>query len=198
MSARTRVRIVVAIVALLAAALVVAVTIVQSRDEREPAPEPQATPLPQPLFYPDFGLPSDLVGLAPREQLEALQERAAAGDVQALLVLGVAYQRAGERDSAREAFDRALEREPGNLRARVAAAVIRFDRDEPAAAFSRLGPLARDHPRAALVRFHLGLLLLWIRELEEARVQLERALAADPSGFYGREARALLERLPQS
>lgn len=198
MSARARVRLVVSIIALLAAALVVAVTIVQSGEEREQAPQAPATPLPRPLFYPDFGLPSDLVGLAPREQLEALQERAGEGDVQALLVLGVAYQRAGERDSAREAFDRALDLEPGNLRARVAAAVIRFDRNEPAAAFSRLGPLARDHPQAAVVRFHLGLLLLWIGQVAEARVQLERALAVEPEGFYGREARDLLVRLPES
>ena len=62
-------------------------------------------------------------------------------------------------------------------------------------AFSRLGPLAQAHPRSPLVRFHLGLLLLWIRDVENARKQLQRAADADRDGFYGREARALLSRL---
>jgi tetratricopeptide (TPR) repeat protein len=194
-SPRARARLVVSILALLAAALVVGITVVQSREKREEAPAAPAPQLPRPLFYPDFGLPADLAGLEPREQVEALTERADAGDVESLLVLGAAYQRAGRRDEARAAFDRALELEPGNLRAGVAAAVVRFDPEAPAAAFSRLGPLARDHPRAGVVRYHLGILLLSIRQVDEARMQLERALAEDPAGFYGREARDLLTRL---
>lgn len=198
MSPRTRVRLVVAGIAVLAAALVVGITLVQSREDGEERPEAQAAALPRPLFHPDFGLPPDLAGLEPREQVEALTERADAGDVEALLVLGAAYQRAGRPDDARAAFDRALALEPGDLRAGVAAAVVRFDPAAPTAAFSRLGPLARDHPQAAIVRYHLGLLLLWIRQVDEARAQLERALAEDPDGFYGREARELLARLSES
>jgi tetratricopeptide (TPR) repeat protein len=200
MSPRARVRLVVGGIAVLAAALVVGITLVQSRGTGETAEAPgaEAAPLPRPFFYLDFRLPPDLAGLAPREQVEALRERADAGDVEALLVLGGAYQRAGRRDSARAAFDRALDLDPSDVRAGVAAAVVRFDPEAPAAAFSRLGPLARDHPQAAVVRYHLGLLLLWIRQADEARAQLEQALAADPGGFYGREARNLLARLSES
>ncbi len=74
----------------------------------------------------------------------------------------------------------------------MAAAVARFDKDDPSQAFSRLGPLSREHPRAAVVRFHLGLLLLWIRAVAEAEQQLTQAVRADPASIYAREARKLL------
>jgi len=81
------------------------------------------------------------------------------------------------------------------LYAKVAAAVARFDKDDPSAAFSRLGPLARDHPDSALLRFHLGVLLLWIRDVQDARAQLEKAAATMPVSLYSREAKSLLSRL---
>src|SRR3712207_8076834 len=49
-----------------------------------------------------------------------------------------------------------------------------------AAAFSRLGPLSRRFPRSASVRFHLGVLLLWQGDLDEAERQLELARQAAP------------------
>jgi len=85
--------------------------------------------------------------------------------------------------------------DPESVDARVAAAVGRFDKDSPSDAFSRLGPLARDHPDAAVVRYHLGLLLLWLANLDEARKQLTLARDAEPEGFYGRQADRLLTRL---
>jgi hypothetical protein len=97
--------------------------------------------------------------------------------------------------AASAAFTHALELEPDDLDAQVADAVGRFDKAEPAAAFSRLGPLASRNPRSGVVRFHLGLLLLWIRDVEGAETQLERAVRADPDGFYGTEAKRLLSGL---
>lgn len=108
---------------------------------------------------------------------------------------GVALQRAGRPVSALRAFERALAAEPDSLEAQVAVAVARFDKDEPAQAFSRLGPLARDHPEAEIVRYHLGLLLLWIRALDEAEEQLSRAARGD--GAYARLARDLLARVQE-
>lgn len=149
----------------------------------------------RPFFFPSFGGPPELEELAAAEQLSELRRRAERGRVDELLLYGVALQRIGRPVSARAAFDRALAANPDSVDAQVAAAVARFDKDDPAAAFSRLGPLARDHPRAEVVRFHLGLLLLWIRQVEEARRQLD--LAADGRGFYAREARDLLSRLAE-
>jgi tetratricopeptide (TPR) repeat protein len=148
-----------------------------------------------PFFYPDFRAPASIQELPPAEQLDALAEDAANGGVRASLLYGVALQRVGQTVSARAAFARALTLAPHDLAAQVADAVGRFDKSSPAGAFSRLGPLARSHPRAAIVRFHLGLLLLWIRDVKDARIQLERAAAVDRGGTYGKEARALLSRL---
>jgi tetratricopeptide (TPR) repeat protein len=108
---------------------------------------------------------------------------------------GVALQRAGRPVSALRAFERALAAEPDSLEAQVAVAVARFDKDEPAQAFSRLGPLAGEHPEAEIVRYHLGLLLLWIRALDEAEEQLSRASQGD--GSYARLAQDLLARVEE-
>jgi tetratricopeptide (TPR) repeat protein len=148
-----------------------------------------------PFFYPKFPTPAGISKLSPAKQLERLRQDAAKGGVEANLLYGVALQRVGRPVSARAAFARALALDPESVPAQVADAVGRFDKSQPAAAFSRLGPLARDHPAAAVVRFHLGLLLLWIGDVEDARVQLQRAAAADRGGTYGKEARALLSRL---
>jgi tetratricopeptide (TPR) repeat protein len=149
----------------------------------------------RPFFYPATAAPPAIVKLPLAQQLQELRRAAARGDAADNLLYGVALQRIGRPVSALAAFDHALAVEPQSVPAQVAAAVGRFDKDDPAAAFSRLGPLARAHPRAAVVRFHLGLLLLWIRDVKDARTQLLRAADVDRRGIYGREARGLLSRL---
>jgi tetratricopeptide (TPR) repeat protein len=148
-----------------------------------------------PFFYPRFGAPPELAHLSPEAELAALERDARRGGVDANLLYGVALQRIGRAVSARAAFARAVRLDPQSLPAQVADAVGRFDKAKPAESFSRLGPLARSHPRAAVVRFHLGLLLLWIRDVKDARIQLQKALDADPHGTYGKEAKTLLSRL---
>ena len=69
-----------------------------------------------------------------------------------------------------------------------------FDKEHPERAFSRLGPLSRRYPRAATVRFHLGVLLLWLSQVEPARRQLQMAAKATKSPL-AREAKRLLARL---
>lgn len=149
----------------------------------------------RPFFYPSFAPTLDLSRDSPAAQLDALRRQAVRGGVKDNLLYGVALQRIGRPVSARVAFGRALELDGESLDARVADAVGRFEKDKPAASFSRLGPLAQANPRSPLVRFHLGLCLLWIRDVENARMQLQKAADADRHGFYGREARALLSRL---
>lgn len=149
-----------------------------------------------PSFFTDLKPPKDLATLTAQKQLDELERNAKdGGGADEWLLYGAALQRVGRPVSAREAFDRALELAPERLDAQVAAAVGRFDKANPSAAFSRLGPLARDHPDAAVVRFHLGVLLLWIKDVEDARIQLERAAATLPESLYRREAKSLLSRL---
>ena len=148
-----------------------------------------------PSFFTTLEPPPGLTGKSPQEQLDELEAAARGGGADQWILYGTALQRVGKPISARAAFDRALELAPDRLDAKVAAAVGRFDKDDPSAAFSRLGPLARDNPDSALVRFHLGVLLLWIRDVQDARAQLEKAAATMPVSLYSREAKSLLSRL---
>jgi tetratricopeptide (TPR) repeat protein len=143
-----------------------------------------------PPFVAQVGLPPGLEGLTLAEQLAELGRRARAGGVEAKLAYGMALQRVGRPVSVREAFASAAAAVP----ARVAEALGRFDKDDPSATFSRLGPLAGED-RDGVVRYHLGLALSWMAQVEEAIRQLRLAREAAPDGFYGREAERLLDRL---
>lgn len=141
-------------------------------------------------------VPRRLVRMPLERRLETLRRSARnGGDARDWILYGSALETIGHRESAGRAYDSAVEAAPESLEALVAAAVVRFDKDDPSAAFSRLGPLAAENPRAAIVRFHLGLLLLWLPDIDEAREQLERAATADPDSFYARQATRVLARL---
>jgi tetratricopeptide (TPR) repeat protein len=150
----------------------------------------------RPFFITSAQPPASLQKLGTAAQEVALRRRAERGGALDWLVLGTFLQRIERPVSARRAYDRALKVAPQSLEAQTAVAVVRFDKDDPARAFSRLGPLARRHPRSSLVRFHLGLMLLWIQALDEAKKQLE--LATQGNGrFHARQAEDLLARLSQ-
>lgn len=149
----------------------------------------------RPPFVAELPRPEGLEGLSLERQLEVLRRRARAGGAEEWLMYGVGLQRVGRPVSARDAFLRAAELAPDQPIVQVAAAVGRFDKDAPAETFSRLGPLSRAHPRAGVVRYHLGLCLAWIGAVQEARRQLRLAVEASVGSFYGQEAERLFERL---
>lgn len=154
----------------------------------------------QPLFVPSFPSPSAIDRLSPPQQFAYLRRHAAGRDVHAKLLYGLALQRLGHPISARRQYEAAARLDPSDPEAQVAAAVARFDKGRPAAAFSRLGPLTRRFPHAATVRFHLGLLLLWLSRSQpgscaEAKRQLRQARAEEPNSSLGMEARRLLRSL---
>ena len=109
------------------------------------------------------------------------------------LLYGVALQRVERPISARREFSAAAKLAPNDVDALVADAIGRFDKEHPERAFSRMGPLTRRFPRSGSVRFHLGLMLLWLGDLEEARRQLGRATRLGPP--HAMEAKRLLDRL---
>jgi tetratricopeptide (TPR) repeat protein len=154
----------------------------------------------EPLFVPSFSPPAAIDRMTPPQQFAFLRRRAASGDVRAKLLYGLALQRLGQRISARRQYDAAVKAAPRDPETQVAAAVARFDKSRPAAAFSQLGPLTRRFPRAATVRFHLGLLLLWLSRSQpgscaQAKRQLRLARADDPHSSLAREANKLLSSL---
>jgi tetratricopeptide (TPR) repeat protein len=157
-------------------------------------------PTGQPFFVPSFRPPPGLDRLAPPAQLAVLERNARPPDPHAKLLYGLAFQRLGRRISARRQYDAAARLAPRDADAQVAAAVGRFDKSRPSEAFSRLGPLTRRFPHAATVRFHLGLLLLWLAKkqpgsVEEGKRQLRLAQAEEPGSPLAREAKRLLAGL---
>src|SRR5438270_362007 len=142
-----------------------------------------------------FGETRAAAGRAPPQAPGFLARRARARAAHAKLLYGVALQRLGRSVSAEREFRAAAALAPRDPEARVAAAVGLFVKSNPSRAFSRLGPLVRTFPRAATVRFHLGLLLLWLGRVDEAKRQLALARADAPRSVLGKEANSFLIRL---
>jgi tetratricopeptide (TPR) repeat protein len=151
-----------------------------------------------PAFVPSFPAPAEVTRLPPGRQLAALEARAKRGGYREWILYGVGLQRVGRPVSAKAAFERAAALAPRKAEARVAAAVGRFDKEQPAAAFGRLGPLTNVFPDDPTVRFHLGLLLLWTARIDEAERQFRLASATRPGSPIAREADRYLRMIRQA
>ena len=149
-----------------------------------------------PYLVLDFGAPPAIRRLPGAQQLAALARAAAKPDARAKLLYGSALWSLERPLSAERQFDAAARLAPHDPVARTAAAVGLFTKANPVQAFSHLGPLTGVFPRAAVVRFHLGLLLLWSGERQKAVSQLRLAAADGPHSPYAEDARRLLSRLP--
>ena len=141
---------------------------VRAQDLRHPGTPPGLPP-----FVPSFARPRN--------------------EVEIRLLRGAAFQQALRPVSAEREFAAAARAAPSDPEALTAAAVGLYDKDRPAVAFSRLGPLARRFPGSQTVRFHLGLLLIYFDDLAGARRQLTKARAEDPGTRLGKRAHTLLQ-----
>lgn len=151
-----------------------------------------------PVFTPSFAAPPEVLRLPAGRQLEELRRRAGSGDVRDLLLYGVGLQRVGRPISAEQEFQRAARAAPRDAEAQVAAAVGSFDKDQPAIAFGRLGPLTQTFPGQATVRFHLGVLLLWTGSIDAAVRQFRIASRLQPGSPLAGEAARYLETIQQA
>ena len=134
--------------------------------------------------------------LPPAQQLAALARGAARPDANAKLLYGLALWNLERPISAERAVRRGGRRSHRTTPlAQTAAAVGSFSKDKPVTAFSRLGPLTGVFPKAAVVRFHLGLLLIWTRQVKKGEQQLRLAIADNPKSVYAKQARSLLADL---
>lgn len=97
--------------------------------------------------------------------------------------------------SARQKLDAAAAVDGSDPETLVAAAVARFSPAHPLRPFPRLGPLTAQFPKASIVRLHLGVVLLWTRQVAKGKEQLRLAAAEQPSSVYARQARLLLKAL---
>jgi len=148
-----------------------------------------------PYVVSSYSPPAAVMRLAPSQQLVELARRATTGTYKDKLIYGIALQRLGRPLSAERQFAAAAALAPNDPQAQVAAAVGRFTKAKPSLAFSKLGPLAQRFPRSPAVRFHLGLLLLWLGQLDRAREQLRLAVADGPQTALGKEAARFLQSL---
>jgi tetratricopeptide (TPR) repeat protein len=156
-------------------------------------------------LYPKFapGLPPIVTTLslpsAPSraEQLALLERQARTGGADAKLRYGLVLWQLWHRVSAEREFTAAARLAPNDPVARTAAAVGAFTKRAPVRAFGRLGPLTGTFPHAAVVRFHLGLLLVWSRQPAKGVKQLKLAVADGPKSVYGIEGRRFLAALGQ-
>jgi tetratricopeptide (TPR) repeat protein len=168
---------------------------VKAEDLLHPSLSPPGLPS-LPYIVLDFG-PAPAIGkLPPAKELAALARAAAKPDARAKLLYGSALWGLERPLSAERQFEAAAKLAPHDPLARTAAAVGAFTKANPVKAFSRLGPLTGAFPKAAVVRFHLGLLLLWSGERKKAIEQLRLAAADAPNSSYAQDARRLLSRLP--
>jgi predicted Zn-dependent protease len=112
-----------------------------------------------------------------------------------LLVRGEIFQRGGHQHSAERAFARAARLHPGSDEAQVAAAVGLFDMDNLSASFSKLGPLVKRFPKSQSVRYHLGLLLAWTGQRDQAITEFRLARELGPKTTLGKAASSFLSGL---
>jgi hypothetical protein len=99
--------------------------------------------------------------------------------------------------SAERQFDAAAKLAPNDPVVQTAAAVGAFTKRAPVRAFGRLGPLTGEFPHAAVVRFHLALLLVWTRQPAKALKEFRIAMADEPRSIYAKEARQFVAALGQ-
>jgi len=72
-----------------------------------------------------------------------------------------------------------------------------FTKRAPVRAFGRLGPLTAEFPQAAVVRFHLAILLVWTRQPAKALKEFQIAIAEEPGSVYGKEGKRFVAALRQ-
>jgi tetratricopeptide (TPR) repeat protein len=112
-----------------------------------------------------------------------------------LLIRGNLAQREGHQHTAERLYARAARLHPDDPEALTARAVGLFDEDNLNASFSRLGPLAKRFPRSQTVRYHLGLLLVWIGQAKQGIAEFQEARALGPHTPLGQDAGRLLDQI---
>ncbi len=148
-----------------------------------------------PTFVPSFPAPPGAGAALAAEAARRRSRRAArTGGARDKLLYGVALQRLGRQLSALREYQAAAALAPPIPSRKVAVAVARFDKAEPALAFSRLGPLAGAIRRArACASTSASASCGWAAGRGEDGSCARRA--AGPRTTLGVEARRFLERL---
>jgi Flp pilus assembly protein TadD len=140
--------------------------------------------------------PPEVANLPAAQEVAALARAAEQPDAQAKLLYGLALWNTLRRPvSAERQFVAAARLSPHDPTVLTAAAVGAFTKSDPVKAFSRLGPLTGVFPHSTVVRFHLGLLLIWTHSVRMGEQQLKLAIVDNPRSLYAQQARTLLSAI---
>jgi len=151
-----------------------------------------------PFIVTTISPPASLLKLPAAAELRALAHAAARPDADSKLLYGIALWNLRHPVSAERQLNAAAQLAPDDPMIRTAAAVGAFRKSRPVAAFGKLGPLTGVFPKAAVVRFHLGILLLWTSQPKKAEHQLRLAENLSPKSVYAKEAHTLIASLGTS
>ena len=135
-------------------------------------------------------------GVAPGLPPIVVDTAAVAPPARTLLLRGILAWDREHMVTARRLVGTAATRAPNDPAVLSAAAVVRYSPATPLAPFPKLGPLTGRYPHAAVVRFHLGELLLWTRQVAKGKAQLR--LAAAGGSVYAKAAAQILRLLAKN
>jgi len=116
-------------------------------------------------------------------------------DARALTLKGIVLWDLERPVSAKRLLEEAAARAPDDPLVLVAAAVASFSPAHPFTPFPKLGPLTARFPKASVVRLHLGVLLLWTRQVAKGKQQLRLAIEDEPGSPYAASAKRILAAL---
>jgi tetratricopeptide (TPR) repeat protein len=150
-----------------------------------------------PAYLP--GYPGYVAAEPPKRSPAALRQavRERPDDQAAWLQLAAALP-LEHRPEAIAAARRARTLDPLDTSAQVALAVLSFRKDDPARSVGMLGTMTQRAPDDPQIRFHFGLLLLWLGRTDDALGQFRQAAGDDPNGRYGAIAAQFIDRLEQA
>ncbi|MGH2935617.1 MAG: hypothetical protein ACRDL2_14035 [Gaiellaceae bacterium] len=134
-------------------------------------------------------------GVAPNLPPIVVDAGAVPKAARANVLAGAALWNRERRVSAKRALDAAVRLAPHDPAVLSAAAIALFSPARPLAPFPHLGPLTGAYPKAAVVRFHLGVLLLWTKQVKKGEAQLRLAVADEPTSVYAQTAEQILQAL---
>ncbi len=144
--------------------------------------------------------PRGIGSLPAEDQIPRLQALVASGaEPRRLVELGAALQATRRLEEAREAFEDALSRNPGDVAARVGLAITLGGQgpDGLDQAARDLSDLERRYPDNQIVAFNRGWVGIYLRDAEMARQAWERTVEIDPDSRLGQTSAQLLEALEQ-
>ena len=155
------------------------------------------TDLPPLAMVLDQPVPDAIAQMSASQQVATYRAQAASGDVDALMRLGSALQRAGEQDAAAGIYRTAAAADPGALAPAIGLAMADAATGDAGMtqATAELARLTRENPTSQLAWFNRGWLATYRRDARDVIGSWKRVVTIDQQTPIGRTATALLKRI---